>query len=220
MAVSLIRETVASVDSLKTHPVLNGHLQRFFDMLEKSPVKHKVQFQGNNLEGSLDGMPKRGSVRTRSFQSTQDEAIVLCLTGLKERFSTLLIDEATTDQPSAYGTTDVVRDMLVFNTDAWLGTPQDLIVFGNDKIQRLTQWFKPMLEKARCNVNAIPDEWLSMKMKVNTSFRDKGYGSLWQTLLAKMPYRQNFQNVLHLVEVLLVLPISAAQCERAFSAQN
>ena len=35
-----------------------------------------------------------------------------------------------------------------------------------------------------------------------------------------MPYRQYFQFVLHLVEILLVLPISAAQCERAISAQN
>ena len=29
-----------------------------------------------------------------------------------------------------------------------------------------------------------------------------------------------FQNVLHLAEILLVLPISSAQCERGFSAQN
>ena len=77
-----------------------------------------------------------------------------------------------------------------------------------------------MLANAGCQVNAIPDEWLSMKLQINTSFRDKDYGSLWQTLLTKMPYRQDFQNVLHLVEILLVLPISAAQCERAISAQN
>ena len=77
-----------------------------------------------------------------------------------------------------------------------------------------------MLANAGCQVNAIPDEWLSMKLQINTSFRDKDYGSLWQTLLTKMPYRQDFQNVLHLVEILLVLPISAAQCKRAISAQN
>ena len=59
-----------------------------------------------------------------------------------------------------------------------------------------------------------------MKRLINTSFWDKDYGSLWQTFLTKMPYRQDFQNVLHLVEILLVLPISAAQCERAISAEN
>ena len=35
-----------------------------------------------------------------------------------------------------------------------------------------------------------------------------------------MPYKPDYQNVLHLVEILLVSPISAAQCERAVSAQN
>ena len=59
-----------------------------------------------------------------------------------------------------------------------------------------------------------------MKMQINTIFKDKDYGHLWQTLLTKIPYREDFQNVLHLVEDLLILPIKAAQCERAISAQN
>ena len=39
-------------------------------------------------------------------------------------------------------------------------------------------------------------------------------------MLTKMPYKQDYQKVLHLVKILLVLPISAAQCERAVSEQN
>ena len=39
-------------------------------------------------------------------------------------------------------------------------------------------------------------------------------------MLTKVPYKNDFRNVLHLVEIMLVLPISAAQCERAVSAQN
>ncbi|KAL9977661.1 hypothetical protein ACROYT_G015090 [Oculina patagonica] len=42
----------------------------------------------------------------------------------------------------------------------------------------------------------------------------------WSTMLTKEPYKSDYQNVLHLVELLLVLPISSAQCERAFSTQN
>ena len=44
--------------------------------------------------------------------------------------------------------------------------------------------------------------------------------NLWQTFLTKAPYKDNFKDVLYLVEIVLVLPISAAQCERAVSAQN
>ena len=34
------------------------------------------------------------------------------------------------------------------------------------------------------------------------------------------PYKDNFKDVLHLVEIVLVLPISAAQCKQVVSAQN
>ena len=34
------------------------------------------------------------------------------------------------------------------------------------------------------------------------------------------PFKLLLQNILHLVDILLVLPISSAQCERGFSAQK
>ena len=51
-------------------------------------------------------------------------------------------------------------------------------------------------------------------------FRKLDYGSLWEMLLTKVPYKDNFKDVLQLVELVLVLPISATQCERPVSAQN
>lgn len=39
-------------------------------------------------------------------------------------------------------------------------------------------------------------------------------------LLSKDPYKTDLKYILHLVEILLVLPISAAGCERMVSAQN
>lgn len=44
--------------------------------------------------------------------------------------------------------------------------------------------------------------------------------SLWEVILTKEPYATDYKNVLHLVNIILILPISAAQCERGFSAQN
>ena len=97
---------------------------------------------------------------------------------------------------------------------------RDLVDFGNDTIDCLTNWFAPLLQKSGCQVSVIPEEWLSLKVLVNTSFRDKDYASLWGIMLTKVPYKDDFKNVLHLVEIMLVLPISAAQCEHAVSAQN
>ena len=78
VAVSLIRETVSRVESLKTRPIPNGHLKHFLFMMENSNVrpipnghlkhflfmmensnvKNQVQFQGHMLQGSVDGAKK------------------------------------------------------------------------------------------------------------------------------------------------------------------
>ena len=173
-----------------------------FSACWRRPADDQVQFQGTTLEGFLDGFHKRAAAtRTGSFEATKAKAIGLCLNGLKDRFGNLFIDQTSGDEPSSNSTADVVRDTLVFNVDAWPTNPQDLVVFGNEQIERLAHWFEPVLANAGCQVVAIPDEWLSMKVQINTSFRDKDYGSLWQSLLTKMSYHQDFQNILHLVEI-------------------
>ena len=113
------------------HPTPNGHLQRLLSMLEKS-ADDQVQFQGTTLEGCLDGVHKRAAATcTGSFEATKAEEIGLCLNGLEDRFGNLLIAQTSRDKLSSNSTTDVVRDMLVFNVDAWPTNPQDLVVFSN-----------------------------------------------------------------------------------------
>ena len=114
----------------------------------------------------------------------------------------------------------LVRDMLVFNVDAW---PQDfdsLLDLGSDEEACLVAWFRPVLESGGCRVEAVPREWVSLKVMVKTQFGDMAYSRLWTTMLTKEPYNFDYENILHLVELLLVLSISSAQCERAFSTQN
>ncbi|KAM7434192.1 hypothetical protein ABFA07_015672 [Porites harrisoni] len=117
-------------------------------------------------------------------------------------------------------TSEVVKDMLIFNVDAWPCDTQDLVDFGNNKIDGLTSWFKPTLQKAGCDFDSISEEWFSLKVLINTTFLDKDYTSLWEIMLTKLPYKDDFKNLIHLVEIMLVQPISPVQCERAISAQN
>ena len=210
VAVSLLHETVANIEALKIRPVPNGHLARLMNMLQHSGFKDELQFQGITLTGSLDGKPKRGDVRTGSFQSRVNEAIGLCLTGLERRFGSPMNSASNSESTTKYGTADVIRDLLVFNVDTWPTSTKKLVDFGNEKTEHLIIWFQSLLQKAGCDVSSIPEEWFSLKVLVNTSLRDKDYASLWETLLIKTPYKDNFKNVLHLVEILLVQPISAA----------
>lgn len=221
VAVSQLNETVAEISCLKNRHVPKGHFQQFEAVLSKSDDKGGMEFQGIQMEGSLEGKVKRSGVGP-SFSSEVNKAVDLCVNGLNERFGSLM----NTPSPSSsrkqtlYGPPDVVQDLLVFNVDSWPAKDSDLIDFGDTNIERLVNWFDPALKSAGCQVEDVIHQWHSLKIAVNAQFRDKDYGSLWKMLLSKDPYKSDLKDILHLVEILLVLPISAAGCERMVSAQN
>lgn len=219
VSVSLLKETMARVECLKSRPIPNGHLATFLKHFERGN-----DFQSIHLTGSLEGSAtsKRGGGFPKSLQSEIDTAVDLCTQGLNERFGILINASDTTKskKEEAYGPQKVVRDMLFLNVDVWPSNPVDLVDYGREEIQRLTEWFRPLLHKAGCNINAIHDQWVSLKFLVKSQFQKMDSINLWQTFLTKAPYKDNFKDVLHLVQIVLVLPISAAQCERAVSAQN
>lgn len=88
------------------------------------------------------------------------------------------------------------------------------------RIDTLVNWYKDVLTKNGCDVAAMQTEWRMLKILVKGQFMDKSYTGLWEVMLTTKPFFSDFKNILHLVEIMLVLPISAAQCERGFSAQN
>lgn len=217
VAVSKLKETVASITCLKSRHVPNGYLEKFLKVSNKSSNKDIKVFQGIELEGSLEGKVTRiGS--GPSFNSEVNKAIDLCLDGLKERFGQLMDSPDSSDSHSPYGPNNVIQDFLVFNVDSWPHKDAELIDFGNGNIERLTNWFEPALRTAGCQVDDILPQWQSMKITFNAQFRDKDYSSLWKMFLSKEPYKSDLKDILHLVEILLVPPISAAGCERIRAA--
>lgn len=220
--VSLLKESLVRIESLPSRPVPDGHLTQFLQA-----TKTNQTFQGVVLKGSLEGKSKRGGTMTGSLQSEIQNAVNLSTKGLKERFNILLhaadsteVERQPTRKEPEYGPREVLRDMLVFNVNAWPTRSSELMEHGRQEVQRLTNWFRVALERAGCKTKEINEQWVSLKIQVNSQFRKLDYVTLWQTLLTKVPYKEDFKDILHLVEILLVLPISAAQCERAVSAQN
>ena len=72
-----------------------------------------------------------------------NEAIGLCLTGLEERFGSLMNSASNSESTTKYGTADVINDLLVFNVDAWPKSTKELVDFGNHYCRRLDVMFLP-----------------------------------------------------------------------------
>lgn len=169
-------------------------------------------FQGIELEGNLEDRVKRiGS--GPSFNAEVNKAVAICSDGVKEVFGPLMDFPNSSDHWTSYCPSQVIQDFLVFHVDSWPQNDSKLIDFDNNHVVRLINWFKPALQSAGCQVDDILPQWRSMKIMFNSQFR-RDYSSLWKMFLVKDPYK------LDLVEILPVLPISAAECERMVSSQN
>ena len=79
---------------------------------------------------------------------------------------------------------------------------------------------KEPLSRNKCDQEKVLGQWSNLKTLVVREFHDKTYSGLWAVLLTKEQYKSDYKDLLHLVHLLLVLPISSAQCEGVFSAQN
>jgi len=68
--------------------------------------------------------------------------------------------------------------MLVFNVDAWPTRSSVLMDYGREEIQWLSNWLEVALQRAGCSTENIEDQWVSLKIQVNSPFRKLDYANL------------------------------------------
>ena len=103
----------------------------------------------------------------------------------------------------------------VFNFTFWPSGQNALAVYGAEEIQALADHYQSLLsEEERDN---MPTEWVTLKQHVG-HFRTSPMLQVYGDLLRSPP--EELQNVLILVEMMLTLSPSTAECERQFSCMN
>ena len=87
-------------------------------------------------------------------------AVNLTKQSLHERFGVLLGAKNQGSEAPDYGPKQAVSDMLVFNVESCPTHPSDPLDYRREEIERLTQWFQPILERAGCKTSTIQDQWI------------------------------------------------------------
>lgn len=108
---------------------------------------------------------------------------------------------------------DVMKGVNLLNFILWPVDSDAFDTFGDLEVSLLVNHFKPLLEKNEVALSAISTEWTAFKHYAAQNFQ--GNSNIWPLLLTH--YRVNFQNFAHLIEILLLFPISNATVERGFS---
>ena len=63
-------------------------------------------------------------------------------------------------------------------------------------------------------------QYRNLKLHCVRDLPHKSFHQLWALMLSKSPYNTLYGDVLNLVHILLVIPVSSAECERLISTMN
>ncbi|XP_056451735.1 uncharacterized protein LOC130386899 isoform X2 [Gadus chalcogrammus] len=226
-AVSGIESLLATIEAMAASPKPDGKLSEFLAAMKKQrqqrggePGAGTFKYQDVTLSKGEAAELAEGQPISQCAPRLQRAIVLTCestVKHLKNRFSSLL-EENTKDAPTA----KAVKCFNVFSHDFWADNRLELLNHGVEEVNFLLRHFSTVLDRNGCSKEKAKEEFQLMKMTINTSFKDKSYLGLWQVMTTKEPYCSDFANILHLVKIMLVLPISSAVCEKRLlvSKQN
>ena len=110
------------------------------------------------------------------------------------------------------------------DTFAW-PIKEDCGTFGNSAIVELRNHFQTLLQNNKCDIEKIDSEWLTLKTYMipvvqNQDCRKSNYLDIWQKIFHNESIKQECKNVLHVFEIMLIVPFTNAKVERHFSRTN
>ena len=95
-----------------------------------------------------------------------------------------------------------------------------LASYGRRQVNYLGENFAIILDKNGCDTMKLQAEWYQLKLVVQNNYKHLLYTELWKLVLTDQDMVSQFRNISHLVEIMLVLPISTAGVERGFSTMR
>ena len=112
-------------------------------------------------------------------------------------------------------TNDVIAAFDIFNTSLWPDSDEELALYGEQELNTLVGHFKLLLERNDFDSELVNQEWQELKVCIKRNHSQLKMLPMWQRIFAE--YAERFPNILMLVEIMLVLPLATACCERGFS---
>ncbi|XP_041464874.1 zinc finger protein 862-like [Lytechinus variegatus] len=171
------------------------HLQSFLEEMRGSD--DQTSFRGHEL--------KRVEMEDK-FDRNRSDVVNKLQRHLTKRFESLRQDE-------------VSAATTILNTIQWPQTSDELESYGNTSVDFVCRHFKAILEHHKCELESIMYEWQEAKLYISGLPRARQQ-SAWKDIIMDEELRAKIPNLLHIVEILLVLPISTAACERGFSCMK
>ena len=183
-----------SSDSEKT-----TELSIFLDSIKASDGNgfvDEVSFKGVKLLGVLQ-------TTLTAFQTSHQNYINALTHSLHGRFDDLQQQ-------------DVFKGVKLLDPRIWPTDQELLKSFGHRELSLVTLHFKLLLKDV--NIDLLVCEWDTIKMFWLDNLREMSRQDVLSTLLSRL--ESKYPNLVHLIELLLVFPVSNAKVECGFSAMR
>ena len=111
---------------------------------------------------------------------------------------------------------DVITWMKIADFANW--PKKDLYVYGCSEVQKLTDYFKSVLDANGCVVDDIMDEWHGLKHDVRLNHKMKCH-ELWESVISEP---ERYSNILYIVRIILtvIISISHVKCQTQSLVSN
>ena len=96
----------------------------------------------------------------------------------------------------------------------------ELAMFGESAILELSDCFEELLIKNGCEIDKLLPEWICLKAHVIPIIKNNQkefYLKIWQRVFKSDLVKEDCDNILHIIEILLCTPFTNAKLERMFS---
>ena len=110
--------------------------------------------------------------------------------------------------------------LLLLDTKSW--PKDDFDSFGNREIKKLTEDIA-LLKKYGCDVTKISSEWTCLKTYIFLMLHNspnESYLEIWHRIFTNNEVMAEYQNIMHIFEILMIVPFTNAIVERLFSRLN
>ena len=180
-------------------------------------LTHKKFLDG--VEISADGKPTYQGIQLNWYKQTKkliQNHYLLTVTNIcdnvQKRFKNIL------DSPVFKHIESLV------DTFAW-PIKEDCGTFGNSAIVEFRNHFQTLLQNNKCDIKKIDSEWLTLKTHMihvvqNQDRRKSNYLDIWQKIFHNESIKQECKNVLHVFEIMLIVPFTNGKVELLFSRMN
>ena len=90
----------------------------------------------------------------------------------------------------------------------------DLLVHGENELTYLQSYFQDIQSTKGVESAGAKSQYKFLKQQISSEFSNKSFTELWAIFLTKEPYKTIYVDILHFVQMLLVIPVSSAECDR------